>query len=88
MKPAILKYTISIAAFVSLAGCATSQPALQGQLSAHLGAAVQANMAAHAVAPTARQKADTFIPANPARTALTRTEYEEGKTAKPKASGY
>lgn len=96
MRSLILKYTVASIAILSLGACATSQSALQGQLShqegaelgQELGMATRANVLAHAVAPTAAQKANTFIPANRARTALTRTQYEEGDTPEPKTGGY
>jgi hypothetical protein len=77
----------SLAAFVLCAGCATSKPALQGQLDAQLGAAVKANIAAHAVEPTPEQKANTFIPANPARTGLALKQYRENTVPNPVSTG-
>lgn len=81
-----MKTVIKIAAlatFVFCAGCSTSKPALQGQLDAHMGAAVKANIAAHAVEPTPEQKANTFIPADPARTGLAREHYRENTVPRP-----
>lgn len=64
-----LKLSIgSIVTICALCGCATSKPALEGQLNPTLGSAVKANIAMQAVALTAAQKANTFIPADPTRT--------------------
>ena len=74
-------------AFIICTGCASGKPALEGQINPHLGAAVQHNITAHAVPASAAQKANTYIPANPARAALARKNYEENtidKTSKPK----
>jgi len=68
-----------------LSGCAVSGPALNGQLDPNLGAAIKTNTLAQAVAPTPEQKANTFIPANPARTALAREKYRENKVPEPKS---
>ena len=67
----------------SLAGCATQKPVLQGQLSDDFGAAVSANIEAHAVAPTAAQKQNTFIPAHPARTGLAQKNYRQNTVQEP-----
>jgi len=69
-----------------LAGCSTSQPALQGQLDRNLGSAVEANIDLHAVAPTAAQKANTFIPADPVRTRQARQNYKDNTVAEPEGS--
>ena len=66
-----------------LGGCATSKPALQGQLNPEFGSAVKANVAAHAVAPTAAQKANTVIPADPIRTQKARQNYRENTIPEP-----
>ena len=66
-----------------LAGCTTSKPALQGRLDANLGDAVKANTQAHAVAPTAAQKANTYIPSDPSRAATARKNYHEGTVKEP-----
>ena len=66
-----------------LSGCATSQPALQGQLDPSLGSAVRANIAQHAVAPTAAQKANTFIPADPTRAQQARENYRQNTVPEP-----
>lgn len=66
-----------------LGGCATAKPALEGRLSSDFGSAVQANIQAHAVAPTAQQKANTYIPADPSRAALARKNYRENTVVDP-----
>lgn len=71
-----------------LSACATtSQPALKGQLDSQFGRATQANIAAHAVAPTAAQKANTYIPADPFRSALARKNYRDNKVPDPVPAG-
>jgi len=66
-----------------LGGCATAKPALEGRLDTNLGSAVKANTQAHAVAPTSTQKANTYIPSDPSRTALARKNYHEGTVKEP-----
>lgn len=88
MKKSILKYSICLIIVPIFGACASSGPALHGQLSSDFGAAVKTNISAHAVAPTPEQKANTFIPANAKKTALARKNYEEGSEPKPKTSGY
>jgi hypothetical protein len=79
-----LKLSIGCVVLASvLGGCATSKPALQGQLDPTLGSAVRANIAQHAVAPTAAQKANTFIPADPTRTQQARQNYKENTIPEP-----
>ena len=78
----MIKYTPLIALIFS-AGCATSKPALDGQLDAHLGKAVKQNIANQAVAPSPEQKANTFIPADPARTGLARQNYRNNTVPDP-----
>jgi len=78
------KITIScLAPIAMLAGCATSQPVLKGQLDPTLGSAVKANAAMQAVAPSAAQKANTFIPADSTRTRQARQNYRENKIQEP-----
>ncbi len=62
-----------------ITGCTTSVPVLQGQFGDQHGAATHANIQAHAVKPSAQQKANTYIPADPARTALALEKYRQGK---------
>lgn len=62
-----------------MTGCATSQPVMQGQFDDQFGTAVHANKDAHAVRPSAQQKANTYIPADPARAALALKRYREDK---------
>ena len=69
--------------FILVSGCATSKSALQGQLDPTLGSAVKANIAMQAVAPTATQKANTFIPADPTRAGQARQNYRENKIPEP-----
>ena len=68
---------------LTLSGCATASPSLKGSLSSGFGDAVQSNMNAHAVAPSAQQKANTYIPADPSRAALARKKYRENTVADP-----
>ena len=75
-----------------LTGCATAKPALEGTLDPKLGYAVRANIQAQAIAPTAQQKANTYIPADPSRAALARKNYRENtvqapQTTSPSGSG-
>ena len=67
---------------MALSACATTQPALQSG-SPEFGDAVRHNIAAHAVAPTDEQKADTFIPADATRRAKARENYRNGETPDP-----
>ena len=79
-----LKLTFGcVAAICVLGGCATATPALEGQLDPTLGSAVQANTAAHFVEPSAVQKANTFIPADPARTRQARQNYRDNTVPDP-----
>jgi len=76
---------IFLAAFTVLtAGCTTSKPALEGQLDPNLGHAVNSNVQAQFVTPTDKQKADTFIPFDPARAALARKNYKENTVPTPR----
>ncbi len=83
MKRHTLSMLSCAAVLAALGGCATAGPALEGRLDANLGTAVRANIAAQAVAPTAKQKADTYIPSDPNRAALARKNYREGKVEAP-----
>ena len=67
------------AGFVLLSGCETARPALEGQIDMTLGQAVHANILAHAIVPSDQQKNNTYIPADPARTALALKNYRENK---------
>lgn len=79
-----LKITIAVmTAACVLSGCATSTPALHGKLDPTLGSAVKANIAKHAVAPTAAQKANTFIPADPTRAQQARENYRQNTVPEP-----
>jgi len=63
-------------------GCASTTPALDVHTS-KFGDATAANINAQRVAPTAKQKADTFIPPNRARKKLARDAYETGTVEEP-----
>lgn len=83
MKTSI-KLSVGCVAMISvLGGCATSKPALEGQLSPTFGQAVKANVAQQAVAPTAAQKANTFIPADPTRARQARQNYRDNNVPEP-----
>ena len=75
--------SICIAALYILSGCASATPALDGRLSPDFGDAIDANIKAHAVAPTPAQKANTYIPADPSRTARARRNYREDTVEAP-----
>ncbi len=68
---------------VFIGGCTTAKPALDGHLDANLGVAVRSNIQAHFVAPTPKQKADTYIPADPDRAALARKNYRDNNVKEP-----
>lgn len=77
-----MKFIIPTLSLLVLSACATTQPALQSG-SPEFGNAVRHNIAAHAVAPTAKQKADTFIPADATKRAKARENYRNGETPEP-----
>ncbi|WP_026941112.1 hypothetical protein [Hellea balneolensis] len=77
-----MKSILTITCLASLSACATTQPALQSG-SSEFGVAVRQNIAAQAVAPTARQKADTYIPADATKRAKARESYRNGETPEP-----
>ena len=77
-----MKLLIPALSLLALSACATTQPALQSG-SSEFGNAVRHNIAAHAVAPTAEQKADTFIPADAIKRAKARENYRNGETPDP-----
>jgi type IV pilus biogenesis protein CpaD/CtpE len=81
----MFKY-LSVGAALLVSGCATSTPALQSQFGSDFGTAVKSNIAAQAVAPTAEQKANTFIPADPVRAGAARKNYRENTVPEPKRS--
>lgn len=60
----------------------STQPALQAQ-SSDFGEAVANNIAAQRIAPTAEDKANTFIPPNQARQKAAREAYENGTVTNP-----
>ncbi len=63
---------------IGLGGCASAKPASAG-LSANFGSSVEHNRTAQFVAPAAEQKANTYIPPNPARQRLALETYEAGE---------
>lgn len=65
-----------------LTGCATTQPAATHH-SSEFGKAVRQNIAVQSVAPTAKQKADTYIPSDAAKRAKARENYRKGETPNP-----
>ncbi|MEP3890151.1 MAG: hypothetical protein ABJN69_06765 [Hellea sp.] len=77
-----MKFIIPALSLLALSACATTQPALQSG-SSQFGDAVRHNIAAHAVAPTAEQKADTFIPADATKRSKARENYRNGLTPDP-----
>jgi hypothetical protein len=71
-----------IALALALTGCASAKPALEAH-SAGFGEAVANNIAAQRIAPTAEDKANTFIPPNRARQKAAREAYENGTVIEP-----
>ena len=69
----------STLACVGLGGCASAAPDGRAGLDARFGTAVAHNMEAQFVAPTPEQKANTYIPPNPARQRLAVDTYEAGE---------
>ena len=69
-----------------LTGCASTKPALEAH-STDFGNAVAHNIAAQRIAPTAEDKADTFIPPNRARQKAAREAYESGTVKEPVSVG-
>jgi len=78
-----MKQVLASLSLIALSACATTQPALQSN-SPEFGKAVRQNIAAQAVAPTAEQKANTFIPADPTKRAKARENYRKGETPEPR----
>lgn len=68
--------------FVGLTACATTQPAATSH-SSEFGKAIRHNIAVHSVAPTAKQKADTYIPADNTKRSKARDNYRKGETPNP-----
>lgn len=75
----VLLLACSAGASVGLGGCASSAPADTASLHASFGNATAHNTSAQSVAPTERQKADTYIPPNAARQRLAVETYEAGE---------
>ena len=75
------KFTVFLIG-VALTGCASSQPALEAH-STGFGDAIAHNIAAQRIAPTAEDKANTFIPPNRARQKAAREAYEKGEVKEP-----
>lgn len=71
---------------LALTGCASAKPALDAH-STGFGDAVAHNIAAQRIAPTAEEKANTFIPPNPARQKTAREAYENGTVKEPTPVG-
>jgi len=67
---------------ITMTGCASSQAALDAT-SPQFGEAIAYNIAAQRVAPTAEEKANTFIPPNRARQKAARDAYEAGTVTEP-----
>jgi len=78
-----MKLVLTSLSLMALSACATTQPALKSG-SSEFGDAVRHNMAVQTVAPTAEQKANTFIPADATKRAKARENYRNGETAVPK----
>ena len=66
----------------TLTGCASTQPALKAH-SDGFGDTIAHNIAAQRIAPTAEDKANTFIPPNRARQKAAREAYEKGEVPEP-----
>ena len=79
-----MKLILSTLSLIALSACATTEPALQNH-SSEFGKAVRQNIAAQTVAPTAAQKANTFIPADPTKRSKARENYRNGETPEPVA---
>lgn len=77
-----MKSIFAAFSLIALSACATTQPALNNG-SSEFGKAVRHNIAAHAIEPTAEQKANTFIPADATRRAKARENYRKGETPDP-----
>ena len=67
---------------LALTSCASSTSAIDGH-SSGFGVAVAQNIAAQRIAPTAEDKANTFIPPNRARQKAAREAYENGTVKEP-----
>lgn len=81
----MMKHIGMMCGCLSLMACATAKPAVQGA-TPEFGQSVKANITAQAIKPSAEQKANTHIPANPARTALARKNYRENTVPEPQRS--
>lgn len=77
-----MKFIIPSLSLIALSACATTQPAMKSG-SSEFGNAVRHNIAAQTVAPTAEQKANTFIPADATKRAKARENYRNGETPDP-----
>jgi hypothetical protein len=67
---------------ITITGCASSQTALDAH-SPQFGEAIAHNITAQRVAPTAEEKANTFIPPNRARQKAAKDAYESGTVTQP-----
>ncbi len=73
------RLTLMAAIGASLTACATApQPHSSG-----FGKATAQNRSVHEVTPTAKQKNDTYIPADAARQGIARDKYRKNKSDKP-----
>lgn len=68
---------------LTVTGCASTQTALDAT-SPQFGQAIAQNIAVQRVAPTAEEKADTFIPPNRARQKAAKDAYESGTVTEPR----
>ncbi len=79
------KLILIMASAALTGGCVSTQPALTGP-SGSFGAAIGHNIDVQAIAPSAAQKSNTHIPANPKRRAAARENYENGTTPEPQTT--
>lgn len=79
--------SIIICAVIALGGCINGSAALNGSLDKNLGQAVQSNRDAQAISPSPEQKADTHIPADPARAETARQNYRQNTVPEPHRTG-
>ena len=67
---------------LAVTGCASAKPSIDTHTSG-FGEAVKQNIASQRIAPTAEDKANTFIPPNHARQKAARQAYENGTVKEP-----
>lgn len=85
MKSMHITVLMTLAA-ATLGACATATPALEAH-SETFGTANRSNIAAQFVPPTAEQKANTYIPADPHRRALAKERYRKDEVETPVVVG-